>query len=173
MLEDNRLSDAKEYIRSRTTLLDSTKVINFCREPLINAALSIYIRQAKSLGFSIKHKINLPPNLRVSENDFSILLSNLLENAINAGCTQPNSARQLSIIVQHSGRQCVVEIANNFDGVLELDENNLPCTSRVGHGIGMASLAAFVKKYDVQATFTQSDGRVCAMPYWEDIADAD
>ena len=172
MLEDKQLSDAKEYIRSRTTLLDSTKVINFCREPLINAALSIYIRQAKSLGFSIKHKINLPPNLRVSENDFSILLSNLLENAINAGCTQSNSARQLSIIVQHSGRQCVVEIANNFDGVLELDENNLPCTSRVGHGIGMASLAAFVKKYDVQATFTQSDGRVCAMLYWEDIADA-
>lgn len=170
LLSEGRLAEAKDYIRTRTDMLDQTKSINFCLEPIINAALSIYIQYAESLGIKIEHRINLPPNLATDENELAIVLSNLIENAINASQKQAEDRREISIIIQHRARQFVLEIGNRFDGTLELDENNLPYTSREGHGLGMASLAAFIKKYGAYASFSQADGRVKVLMYWEDAA---
>ena len=92
----------------------------------------------------------------------------MLENAINAGRKQPKGARELSIIIQHRGRQYVLEIANRFDGELQLGSDGLPTTTRKGHGIGMTSVQTFAAKYKAQAMFEQSDGRVKFSMYRRD-----
>ena len=164
-LRSGDLDGVREHISRQDALIDSTKIIEFCRAPLINAAISIYIQQAERHRIKCRHKINLPPTLPIDENDFSILLSNVLENAVNASRKQPEGRRELSIIIQTQGKQCVVEIANRFDGAIEFDENDLPITSVEGHGIGTTSVMAFAKKYGAHAAFDQSDGWVTFSMY--------
>ncbi|MBQ9479826.1 MAG: sensor histidine kinase [Selenomonadaceae bacterium] len=166
MLRAGDVDGVRAHIDRQEARLDATKMIKFCRDPLINAAVSIYIRQAERHNIKCRHKINLPPAFATDENDFAILLSNLLENAVNASKHQPIERRELSIIVQHSGTQFVLEIANRFDGTLVLDEDGLPTTTREGHGIGMSSVQSFVEKYKAQAMFAQSDGWVTFSMYW-------
>ncbi|HCB92395.1 MAG TPA: GHKL domain-containing protein, partial [Selenomonas sp.] len=101
------------------------------------------------------------------EHDFSILLSNLLENAIHASEHEPEDSRAISIRVRHRGIACVMEIANRSGARISFDEDGLPVTRRRGHGLGMASLSAFMEKYGAYADFTQEDGWLRFTMYWE------
>lgn len=159
---------AMTYIKQQDVLLDKTAVKKFCYAPLVNAALSIYFQRAEDIGVKLKQKINLPENFSTDENDLAILLSNLLENAIQASERQDINRREISVIFQHSGNQFVLEIANLYDFPVKLGENDLPYTEKEGHGLGMTSLENFVTKYDAYADFSQSEGRVKISMYWQD-----
>ena len=161
--------EAMEFIRRQTKLLDSTRVKTFCTSPLINAALSIYLSRAEKLGIKVRHKIDLPAKTSTDESDVAVLVSNLLENAIEASLKQKNpSAREISLIMRNAGGQNVLEIENRFDLPIKIGENGLPYTSEIGHGLGMMSLEAFAKKYDAFFDFEHTNGFVRLSIYWND-----
>ncbi len=136
--------------------------------PLINAALSIYVKRCEALGIAPKVKVNLPKKMRTDEHDLAVLLSNLLENAVEAEEKQPPGRRFLSVTMEAAEEQCVLEIVNLWDPPLAFGEKGLPRTDVPGHGIGMASLGEFARKYDAYVDFTQENSRVQVSMYWED-----
>ena len=168
MLESEKVAEAKNYLRKAEKLLETTSIKNYCSQSLINAALSVYFSRAEKLGIKINHKINLPKKISVDERDFALLISNLLENAINACSRQENPARkQISIAIQTVNGQCVLKIENFSDESVIFDEKNYPRTSEEGHGLGMASIKLFSEKYDAYTDFEQSGGIFKVTMYWQ------
>lgn len=167
MLQEGKIDEAKNYIGNEEKWLGKTAVKNFCSQPLINAALSVYIGRAEKLGIKINHKINLPNRISIDERDFAILISNLLENAINASSRQPTSRKKISIVIQSVNGQCVLEISNIYDEQISFDEKNYPQTSTEGHGLGMASIKIFSEKYNAYTDFSQEDGIFKVTMYWQ------
>lgn len=165
MLQAEKISAAKEFIESQERLLDGTAIKSFCPLPLINAALSIYIHRAESLGITVRHKINMAA-ISVDESDCAILISNLMENAIRASLRQPSNRRSISVVIQNVGEQSVMEIANRYDEAVLFDEKNMPRTVREGHGLGMASVKIFADKYKAYTDFSHKDGVFKATVYW-------
>ena len=159
---------ALRYIEAQESRLDKTPLRLFAESPLINAALSIYIHRAEQLGIHPKVKINLPKNMATDEHDLAVLISNLLENAVEAEERQPPGRRFLSVIIEAGNGQCVLEIVNLADDPITFGENKLPHTNVPGHGIGMISLEEFAEKYDAYIDFTQEQGRVQISMYWEE-----
>ena len=168
LLENNEIPKAMEHIKNQENLIDETKINKYCNAPLINSALTIYFRQAQNLGMKIDQKINLPRTFMTDENDLAILLSNLLENAIKAAKSQVSDENLLKVKIQHSSDQFVLEISNFCRDLIKFGEDGLPLTSVEGHGIGMLSLKAFVKKYNAYVDFSQSDNKVNLLMYWKD-----
>lgn len=113
MLETGKVEEARQFIARQEKLIGGTKVQTFCVQPLINVALLIYVRRAESFGIKVQHKVNLPENIGVDESDLALLISNLLENAINASVRQPKNRRAISIKIQNVGGQFVLEISNH------------------------------------------------------------
>ena len=140
----------------------------FCDAPLVNAAISIHFRRAEEIGIKIRHKIDLPAQFATDESDLAVLLSNLLENAINASKRQPFDARELSLIIRHDGSQYVLEISNRYDFPIKIGDNGLPYTAAIGHGFGMASLELFAKKYDAFINFEHEKNFARLSLYWRD-----
>lgn len=168
MLQEGKVEEAKNYIGKEEKLLGSTSIKDYCSQPLINAALSVYISRAEKLGIKINHKINLPSEISIDEGDFALLVSNLLENAINASSRQKNSSqRQISIAIQTVNGQCVLKIENFIDEEVIFDEKNYPRTSQEGHGLGMASIKLFSEKYNAYTDFEQSGGIFKVTMYWQ------
>ena len=159
---------ALQYIEAQENRLAHAPLRRFSDFPLINAALSIYVMRAEKLGIAPEVRIHLPEEMGTDEHDLAVLISNLLENGVEAEEKQPPGRRFLSVIVEAAESQCVLEIVNLFDRPIAFGENGLPCASAAGHGIGMASLAEFVRKYDAYVDFTQEGGRVQVSMYWED-----
>ena len=166
LLAADKVSEAMAYIRRKANLLDATRVQVFSHAPLINAALSIYLKRAEEVGIVVRHKIDLPATFSTEESDLAVLLSNLLENAITASKRQPPGARELSVIVRYVGGQYVLEISNRYDFPIKIGANGLPYTTQIGHGLGMNSLESFAKKYDAFVDFEHTGGRVCLSMYW-------
>ncbi len=167
LLQQGKIKEAQAYISQQEDRLSATAIIAYTDYSIINAAISIYLHRAKTAGIGIIQKINLPRTMGTDENDLAVLLANLLENALLASA-KDNGARQITLILQHNGDQCVLEIANTFKGTLHLGEDGLPKTSRDGHGIGMLSLKNFLDKYDGYADFSCENGWVRLTMYWED-----
>ena len=167
MLIEGKKSEAMEFIRQQTHLLESTRIKTFCLLPLINAALSIYSRRAERLGIKIEHRIDLPEQISANESDLAVLVSNLLENAIEA-VKKNTSKREISIIIRNMGGRNILEITNRCDLPIKIGENGLPYTTKIGHGLGMSSLELFVKKYDAFVDFSQENGIVRVNLYWND-----
>lgn len=168
LLAEGKISEAMKFIREQGNLLDSTRVEIFSEAPLINAAVSIYFRRAQAVGIKIHHKINLPAQFATDESDLAVLLSNLLENAINASKRQLPDARELSVIIRHDGSQYVLEISNRYDFPIKFNNNGLPHTSKIGHGLGMTSLELFAKKYNAFVDFAHEDNFARVSMYWRD-----
>ena len=173
LLEKGKINESIAFIERQTHILDSTRVKIFCLAPLVNVVLSIYLQHAKEIGIKVSHKVDLPPKFATDESDLAVLLSNLLENAINACKQQKNpSEREISVIMRHNGRQYLLDISNRYDYPLNFDENGLPYTKKIGHGIGMASLKTFAEKYDAFIDFSQENGFVRLTMYWNDYLSA-
>ena len=168
LLENGEISEAMKHIELQEKLIDETKIKRYSYSPLINAALTIYFRQAQKLNITLKQKVNLPKKFSTDENDLAILMSNLLENAIKAASKQQSGIREIIFNAQHNGDQFVLEITNFSDQKIELAEDGLPKTSVKGHGIGMVSLRAFQKKYDAYVDFSRIGNRVNLLMYWRD-----
>jgi sensor histidine kinase regulating citrate/malate metabolism len=120
--------------------------------------LSIYITKAKSQNIQVSHKIDLPATLHVNDNEMAILLSNLLENAINANLKQPVNDRKIRITVKNEKKQIVISIKNRFTGIVSFDKEGLPLTHLKGHGLGMRSLSLFKKNYNATVFCTHKGG---------------
>lgn len=173
LLEKGKINEAIAFIERQTHILDSTRVKVFCLAPLVNVVLSIYLQRAKEIGIKVSHKVDLPPKFATDESDLAVLLSNLLENAINACKQQKNpSEREISVTIRHNGRQYLLDISNRYDYPINFDENGLPYTKKIGHGIGMASLQTFAEKYDAFVDFSHENGFVRLTMYWNDYLSA-
>ncbi|MBQ7704545.1 MAG: GHKL domain-containing protein [Selenomonadaceae bacterium] len=165
------------FLKQREDFLESTKIIRFCRAPLINAAISIYMQQSKKFGIKFEHKIKMPAEISTDESDFAILLSNLLENAFIASKKQPPNERKISILIKYNARQCILEVSNLYNEPLRLSQNGFPISTKkkmgggaAVHGIGMLSVSTFAKKYNAQVAFEQLNGKVRFVMYWEEAA---
>lgn len=168
LLNVGKISEAMAYIRRQAQFLDKTTVKSFCLAPLVNAALSIYLKRAEEVGITVNHKIDLPEEFETDENDLAVLLSNLLENAITASKKQDSSEREISIVIRKIGGQCLLEVSNRYDFPIKIGENGLPYTTKTGHGLGMSSLEAFVKKYNAYVDFSHENNLVQLSMYWND-----
>ena len=147
------------------THLKQTAVHPIAENPIINAALSVYGHQAQECGIPLHYKINLPKKLTMDEAELAFLLSNLLENAIQAAKKLP-SPKPIECTIQTKGSQLVLVIENSAAEPLLFGADGLPYTTAAGHGTGMISLAHFVQKHQACLDFSQENGRVRLMMYW-------
>ena len=168
LITEGHTDSALHFIKDCDDMIDLTRIEQYALNPVINAALTIYITRAESENIPLSHEINLPADLSVDDNEFAIVICNLLENAFNASYKQPISARGIRLTLKAQNRHIILSVANRFQETVPLGEDNLPVTKAQGHGIGMRSLKAFKEKYGATIMCDQTDGIFKIMLYVAD-----
>ena len=166
LLDSGRIQEAKQLVDKYTAEIEHTTMQEFCANDLINATLSIYHYHLGNLEIPFQQKVNLPREMAGMDMDVAIVLSNLLENALHASMKQPVTDRTIKVSAQYDAGQYVLSVANRFREQLLIDSEGLPYSDEPGHGTGMISLRAFVRKYKAQCDLRQQDGWVTFMLYW-------
>lgn len=166
LTEEKKPEDVMRLLTTLDKNLKQTTLHPICQNPIVNAALSIYIGKANSLQIPLTVKVNLPPQLPSYENDFAIVLSNLIENAIFASLKQPPARRAIDLSLQYKNKQVALSLKNRSDFRLSLGENGLPQATEEGHGLGMISLADFSERHNAYVEYSQKNGWVTCLLYW-------
>ena len=165
---------ARRLIEAQDKELFTQPIVTYCKNRILNAALTVYVQTAKKDRIPISCNVNIDDtedrqgggNDPAVDTDLAILLSNVIENAIIASRKQPEGQREISVsLVYDAGQYALVE-KNRWDTPLRLCENGLPMPVERGHGTGMVSLRNFSKKYDAEAIFEQKNGWVRLLMYW-------
>ena len=138
--------------------LDRTSLSRFCDNALINATLTAYVARARRQDIPVTVHVDIPNKMPLTE-DFAMVLSNLMENAINASVKEMPSERQISILVLRQDTVLNLLVRNQFSGRVEFNQEGLPVTHEPGHGLGMRSLARFRDKYGASVLCRVKDGQ--------------
>ncbi len=112
----------------------------------VDAILDFMIEKAKREGTAITVKSSILKEEFISIYDINILLSNLLDNAIEGvkGC----SDKEIHLNIKtEQGLLCIC-VENQYDGILYQEENRyLTRKNEDGHGIGLQNVSDIVDKY--------------------------
>ena len=112
----------------------------------VDAILDFMIEKAKREGTAITVKSSISKEEFISIYDINILLSNLLDNAIEGvkGC----SDKEIHLNIKtEQGLLCIC-VENQYDGILYQEKNRyLTRKNEDGHGIGLQNVSDIVDKY--------------------------
>lgn len=87
------------------------------------------------------------------------MLSNLLENALEANLRMTSPNRQISVeAYMHADRLILIQVANPFDGEIREKHAVFQSSKRKGDGVGIQSVRRISEKNGGASTFTHDDG---------------
>lgn len=157
LLESGKSVEAADLLQSHNQASPKISKV-YCENPAVNAAVSHYASLAEQEGIPAELVLDIPSDVNVDSLELSMVVSNLMENAIQAcGMLPQNKASYLRFTCRSVGR-LLLEMENPCVGDTKLDENGYPIACEEGHGIGSKSVIAFAKKYDGELMYKIENG---------------
>ena len=157
LLAEGEIEKAEKYLSEYLDTVNQYAVMNLCGNFIINMIVSHYYAQAKENEIDFKVRINVPKELPIHDSDISVLLGNLLENAIRAAFSAPEDKREIQLNMIVSGQALVITVDNSFDGKLAYENGEYLSTKPNHRGYGLKSIVNIAKKYNGEAEFTCED----------------
>ncbi|MDE7363214.1 MAG: GHKL domain-containing protein [Oscillospiraceae bacterium] len=150
MAQQNNSNEILEYIGELNEIGELSTPEMFCKNSAVNAVLSEYIIRAKDIGCRTEHKIYIPEELPFELPDVCIILSNAIENALNACEKCPEDKRYIDLLADFSDdRKLKISVRNSYADIVDINAEGLPVVeARDGHGIGLYGVKKVVEKYN-------------------------
>lgn len=157
LISDGRSYEAKEYIENVINeKIDSAAAVINTGSAIVDAAINNKIATCSKKGIEIKCMIDTQ-FVSINDMDISILLSNLLDNAIN-GCDM--SEPKIELVIKSKKSLILIIVKNKISiSVVENNPNLLTKKEdKSNHGFGIKSIKNIAKKYDGSAEFSEQNG---------------
>ncbi len=158
-LDSGDIQKAADYLKQYTESTSQNVVTKFCNNPIINMLVSHYYRIAEEQGIEFSVHINIPDELSVQNIDLSVMIGNLLENAVEAASFAESEMRSISLRMICSGKMLAVTVDNGFDGIVSQKGSEYLSVKSDHRGLGLKSLADIAEKYGGGAEF-RHDGKM-------------
>ena len=158
-LIDGETKKAEEYLIEYSGNAEQFEILHVCEYPVINILTGYYNSLAKEHHIHFIPCINITGKLAIHSSDISILLGNLLQNAIEAAGHTRDICPTIRLTMACSGNMLVITVDNSFDGMIK-QRNHQYLSTKPGHmGMGLKSLADITEKYDGGIEFSH-DGNI-------------
>lgn len=156
-LEAGETGRALAYIEQLDRNLQTVDTLLKTGNVTVDAILSAKLAQARAAGIAVTVQANLPPELALSDLELSIVLGNLLDNAIEAcGSTEGEKFLRLTLCLKGSMLYCYLL---NAAGKKQLKHGSLFSTSKTGlHGFGLHRAEAIIAQHGGWVKFNSEDG---------------
>ncbi|MEG0785427.1 MAG: ATP-binding protein, partial [Christensenella sp.] len=149
-------AELEHYLQEISNELNTVVIVNYCQNQTVNLVISAYAQKAEEAGIKFTVTADIPRHINIKENDICVVLSNALENALNAA-SNATAEKEIVFRCKTKNNRLTFMIENPYDGDIEFD-NGLPINNRAHHGFGTQSITAITKKYNGLYSFEAKDG---------------
>lgn len=137
--------------------------LNLCKNTAVDGVAGHYCLRYKENAIPFSIGIDLPYELPISEMDMCLVLSNLLENALEASLRTDKAKRYIKIEAYiHSNNVVLLTVENAFDGTATQKNGVFQSSKRRGDGVGIQSVRRIAEKNGGYCRFTAENGIFCA-----------
>lgn len=136
--------------------------LGLCQNTAVDSVAGYFMALYREHGIPLCFEIDLPRELPVSEIDLCSVLSNLLENAMEAGLKTAPERRQVKASARlHSGHVVLLSVENTYDEKIREKDGVLLSSKRPGEGIGLQAVQHTAEKNGGYCRFHHEEGVFC------------
>lgn len=156
-LEAGETARAIAYIEQLDKNLQDVDTLLKTGNVTVDAILSAKIAQAKAEGITVTAEANLPGTLTLSDLELSIMIGNLLDNAIEA-CRNADCEKFIRLSIRMKGKMMYFYLLNS-SGEKKEKVGSLFKTGKSGaHGFGLHRAEAILKAHGGWVKYNSEDG---------------
>lgn len=157
LLANNKITQAEEYINKVQSDIEAITLKRFCENETVNLLCSYFLNNADKIGARLIFDIDLPKTLSISAPELCSVMSNAIENALNAVKMLEDERRWVRIYCQVRLGKLLIEVKNPYNGAIEM-KDGLPVSKSDGHGFGAVSIRAIAERRGGICTFAAKNG---------------
>ena len=156
-LEAGEVERALAYIEQLDNQLMNVDTLLKTGNVSLDAIFSAKISQAKAENIAVTVKANVPDTLTISDLELSIIIGNLLDNAIEA-CRTVTGERFIRIFISMKGTMLYFSMLNAA-GAKKKKTGSLFATHKDGvHGFGLRRAEAILEEHGGWVKYNSEDG---------------
>ncbi|WMJ77723.1 MULTISPECIES: sensor histidine kinase [unclassified Sedimentibacter] len=145
----NEHNKALKHIEQMTDAIITEKEYAQSGNIIIDSILNFKLQEAKQHGISVSLELNIPEQLSITSFDMSVILGNLLDNAINA-CSKLEKEKILDVKIKYKKSRLIIKISNTYNGDLNYNGDKLITSNedKENHGMGIKNTKFALDKYN-------------------------
>lgn len=155
-LEEGRIEEVRRLLQELNEHVNETRTVRYCENLAVNGIVAHCARQAAERHVRFEASMEIPQKMKINEFEFATVVSNLMENAVNAAAqAQEPELRFVKASARGVKGKLVFHISNGCVKEPEISgATGLPLSSNgESHGYGMQSVRAFAKKNEAMFDF--------------------
>lgn len=162
MLSQDQNERAADYVRSLRENVSALPTSTYSDNLVINAVAGHYLNMAKAEGVKVDADIKVESSIPMKDEDLCVLLTNILENAVEACRSMKNrSGGFISLKISANQEHLALTCENSTDNVPSIQDNEVIPSSKVdtqNHGYGIPAIRRIVDKYYGMLKIASNDG---------------
>lgn len=142
--------------------INEKNVIN-TNHVIINAIVNAKYQEAISKGIVFVFRGNDLSKIKMQDEDLVVLLSNLLNNAIEA-CEKCQNSKTIKLKFVIDENEVILSVKNTYNHPIVYENNEIKTTKVIRpdeHGVGIKNIIRIVKKYKGSYVIQNSDNEFC------------
>lgn len=159
LLRRNKLKEVNEYINQIGNVLKNESDSISTNHVIVDAVLNTKYSEMMEKNIVFVFRINDLSKLIVSNEDIVVILSNLLNNAIEA-CEKCHTRKIIKLKFVIEKNTTIISVKNTYENVLVKQDGMFLTTKNEedDHGIGISNIANVIEKYGGSYVIKPDDG---------------
>jgi sensor histidine kinase regulating citrate/malate metabolism len=154
-LQDRDVEGAEEYLKLYDSSINESTAKQYCENHIANTVLCLYDGKTQAEGIYFTANANIPKSLTITLPELGSMLSNILENALEACKNADCEERTIALTADAEDENLKIEVRNTVSGEVKF-KNDLPVSTKECGGIGIRSVIQIVSKYGGMINFRQN-----------------
>lgn len=148
LAQENDCDEIRRYLWGLSEEMEVKKNIICTGNPIIDSFLNIKLGKAIEEGVEVKTDLSIPKNIAINNKDITIILGNLLDNALRA-LESCSDKKCLYIAMEQKPGVLIIRIKNSYSNEIKMKGNAFLTTKmkETGHGIGLKNVQRVVEAY--------------------------
>lgn len=151
-IENEDKATAKKMISSFIDSIETTTLNTYCQNPTLNYIISAFAERCRKLQFELVCQIDVA-DVACDEIMLSTIISNGLDNAINAQELIPVQERKIYLMLKNANGKLLLSIKNTMKEK-PVFVNDMPISTKNGHGYGTQSITYLTERLGGCCQFT-------------------
>lgn len=160
LAEDDKKEEVLEYLSGVIEVFNNKDGLASTGNVVIDSIINFKLQEVEKEEIAVTLDLNIPKDLKIPSFDITVILGNLLDNALNA-VKELERNRFIDIKIKYTKGRLVLKMDNSFNGVIVKKEGiiNTSHGDKNNHGLGLESVKTVLKKYDGTIEFEYNDNK--------------
>lgn len=151
MMYSKDYAELEQYFDQFSNIANETISFPDCSNKTINNVFKLISLKCKQAGIKLDAKIVVPPQINIKDTDITTLLTNLLDNSIEAIQQDEIKDGVIYVVVQKNDEYLYIEVKNPICNELNIENRKTLKTTKKDkefHGRGSKIVKSIVNRYD-------------------------